>query len=212
MKETGNQINLKQTGWSSPARWGAILREGWQPESFTDAWQHAVLTALAVVICLLLVRLLPLRQGYWAAISTVAVMQTDVWPTITAGRDRLLGTTMGALVGGFTTIVWHGNLLVFGLAIAISLMICNALGLKSAGHLVGANICLMVLVPATGPQWKIPLDRFIEVSIGILTAVAVSLLHDQWVKRRSLAKSRASQQADTYFTPQGQKRFTISSS
>ena len=174
---------------SEPAGWAANLRKGWEPESFTNSWQHSLLTAFAAVISLLLVRLLPLSEGYWAAISAAVVMQSDIRPTITAGRDRLLGTGIGAVIGWLTSLVWHDNLLVFGLAVAVSLMACNALGLKSAGRLVGATICLMVLVPAAGPKWRIPLDRFIEVSVGILTAVAISLLHYHLVKRRALAKT-----------------------
>jgi uncharacterized membrane protein YccC len=160
-----------------------------KPESFTNSWQHSLLTAFATVISLLLVRLLPLSEGYWAAISAAVVMQSDIRPTITAGRDRLLGTGIGAVIGWLTALIWHDNLLVFGLAVAVSLMACNALGLKSAGRLVGATICLMVLVPAAGPKWRIPLDRFIEVSVGILTAVTISLLHYHLVKRRALAKT-----------------------
>ena len=79
-------------------------------------------------------------------------MQSDIQPTVTAGRDRLLGTGIGAVIGWVTSLIWHHNLLVFGLAVAVSLMTCNALGLKSAGRLVGATICLMVLVPAADPN------------------------------------------------------------
>ncbi len=169
-----------------PPGWATKLRKGWEPESLTNSWQHSLLTAVAVVICLLLVKLLPLKEGYWAAISTVVVMQSDVWPTVTAGRDRFFGTAIGAVIGWLTAIIWHGHLLIFGLAVAVSLMACNALGLKSAGRLVGATICLMVLVPADGPKWRMALDRFTEVSLGILTAVTISLLQYHWAKRRAL--------------------------
>jgi uncharacterized membrane protein YgaE (UPF0421/DUF939 family) len=114
-------------------------------------------------------------------------MQSDVWPTVTAGRDRFFGTGIGAVIGWLTAMIWHDNLLVFGLAVAVSLMACSALGLKSAGRLVGATICLIVLVPGAGPQWRIPLDRFIEVSLGIFMAVTISVLHHRWVKWRALA-------------------------
>jgi uncharacterized membrane protein YgaE (UPF0421/DUF939 family) len=195
MEKSKDSTTSRQTGFSplenhvddEPAGWVASLRKGWELESFTNSWQHSVLTAVAVVMCLLLVKLLPLREGYWAAISTVVVMQSDVWPTVTAGRDRFFGTGIGAVIGWLTAMIWHDNLLVFGLAVAVTLMACSALGLKSAGRLVGATICLIVLVPGAGPQWRIPLDRFIEVSLGIFMAVTISVLHHRWVKWRALA-------------------------
>jgi hypothetical protein len=53
------------------AGWLASLHKGWETEPFTNTWQHSLLTAFAAVVCSLLVKLLPLRKGYWAAISTV---------------------------------------------------------------------------------------------------------------------------------------------
>jgi hypothetical protein len=62
----------------------------------------------------------------------------------------LLGTGIGAVIGWLTALIWQDNLVVFGVAVAVGLMACNALGLKSAARLVGATICLMVLAPAAG--------------------------------------------------------------
>jgi uncharacterized membrane protein YgaE (UPF0421/DUF939 family) len=191
--EKAKDSTVSQTGFSPlktsindvPPGWATKLRKGWERESLTNSWQHSLLTAVAVVICLLLVRFLPLKEGYWAAISTVVVMQSDVWPTVTAGRDRFFGTAIGAVIGWLTAIIWHGHLLIFGLAVAVSLMACSALGLKSAGRLVGATICLMVLVPGDRPKWRMALDRFTEVSLGILTAVTISLLQYHWARRHA---------------------------
>jgi uncharacterized membrane protein YgaE (UPF0421/DUF939 family) len=122
---------------------------------------HPVVTAVALVVCLTWVHLLPVKEGYWAAISTVVVMQSEVEPTLTASRDRLMGTIIGAIMGWLTTLVWHGNVLVFGLAVAISLILCSVLRLTNSGRLVGATMCLIVLVPAAGQKWRIALDRFV---------------------------------------------------
>jgi len=69
------------------------------------------------VTCLALGGLLHLKEVYWGAISTVVVMQSEVGPTGTASRDRFVGTLVGALMGWLASLVWHGSVLVFGLAV-----------------------------------------------------------------------------------------------
>ena len=43
--------------------------------------------------------LLGLSEGYWALITAIVVTQADLGSTLRAGRDRILGTIIGALVG-----------------------------------------------------------------------------------------------------------------
>src|SRR5438270_177052 len=106
---------------SRPAGLSEHLRTGWEPESLAYSWQHPLLTAIAVVVCLMLAGLLHMREGYWAAVSAVVVTQSEVGPLVTASRDRFVGTAIGAVMGWLAALVWHGNLLVFGLAVAITL-------------------------------------------------------------------------------------------
>jgi len=156
--------------------WLAEVRGEWNAEPLARSWQHPLLTAVAVVVCLMLARALHLKEGYWSAISTIVVMQPGVKLTLGASRDRFLGTAVGALMGWLAAVIWHGNVVVFGLAVAVSLTVCSVLGLKNAIQLAGATICVVALVPAAGPAWRMALDRFVAVSFGIVIAVAVSVL------------------------------------
>ena len=58
-----------------------------------------------------------LHDGYWGAISAIIVLQSNFGSTITASRDRLLGTLIGALFGFsfslFGTLPWNYILAVF---------------------------------------------------------------------------------------------------
>jgi uncharacterized membrane protein YccC len=168
--------------------WWTDLRGEWETEPLARTWPHSLLTAVAVIVCLMLAGLLHLKESYWAAISVMVVMQPDTKLTVSAARDRLLGTAVGAVMGWLAALVWHGNVLVFGLAVAISLAVCGILGLKNAKRLAGATICLVVLVPAAGPKWRMALDRFVAVSFGIIVAVAISVLLQvllqRWTKPR----------------------------
>jgi uncharacterized membrane protein YccC len=62
-------------------------------------WRQGLKTAIAAGICLALVRVLHFKQGYWACVSTIVVMQSESTDTFKASRDRLIGTALGALAG-----------------------------------------------------------------------------------------------------------------
>jgi uncharacterized membrane protein YccC len=137
-------------------------------------WRHGLKTAVAAGICLAFARVFGLSQGYWACVTAVVVMQSERAATLTASRDRLVGTALGALVGWGTAIVWHGHLIVYALAVLVCMLIPELVGLKGAGRMAGVTASIVLLVPSTASYWRIARDRFLEVSFGIVVALVVS--------------------------------------
>jgi uncharacterized membrane protein YccC len=137
--------------------------------------QQGIRTALAAVLAYWITDLLRLPGGYWAAISAIVVMQSEVGATVAASRDRVAGTAIGAVVGLLTSLVWHHSLLVFGLAVLVVMMLCTALNYKNAGRLGGVTVAIIVLVRFSGPLWQIALQRFLEVSLGIVISLFVAV-------------------------------------
>src|SRR6185437_8932795 len=60
---------------------------------------HAAKTALAAGLCWWIALRLGVHDGYWGAISAIIVLQSNFGATITASRDRILGTMIGAAFG-----------------------------------------------------------------------------------------------------------------
>jgi uncharacterized membrane protein YgaE (UPF0421/DUF939 family) len=150
-------------------------------------FQQGIRTALAAMLAYWITDLFHLPGGYWAAISAIVVMQSEVGATVMASRDRLAGTAMGAVVGLLTSLVWHHSILVFGLAVLVVIMLCTALNFKNAGRLGGVTVAIIVLIPYPGPLWHIALQRFLEVSFGIVISlfVAVAWTHvSHWISRK----------------------------
>ncbi|MGO8718205.1 MAG: FUSC family protein [Acidobacteriaceae bacterium] len=137
--------------------------------------QQGMRTAVATALAYWLTGLLHLPGGYWAAISAIVVMQSEVGATLAASRDRIAGTIMGAGVGWLTALVWHSYLLVFALAVLVVMVLCSLLKYKKAGRLGGVTIAIIVLIPQTGPVWHIALERFLEVSFGIVVSLLVAV-------------------------------------
>ncbi|MGA2084339.1 MAG: FUSC family protein [Terracidiphilus sp.] len=136
---------------------------------------HAAKTALAAALCWWLALRFGLHDGYWGAISAIIVMQSNMGATVTASRDRLLGTLIGALLGFsfslFGVLPWN-----YIFAVLAAVIVCGLLGLRSSARLAGVTITIIMLVQKAGSRWDLALDRVSEVVLGIVVALAVTTL------------------------------------
>jgi uncharacterized membrane protein YccC len=135
----------------------------------------AAKTAIAAALCWWIALRFGLHDGYWGAISAIIVLQSNFGATISASRDRILGTIIGATFGFafslFGTLPWN-----FILAVLFAIVLCGLLGLRNSSRLAGVTIAIVMLVPATGTHWLLALHRVGEVFLGIFVAVVVSTL------------------------------------
>ena len=135
----------------------------------------AVKTAMAAGICYWLARLAGLQDGYWGSISAIIVLQSNVGSTVTASRDRLIGTLIGAGFGALFSLLGEG-LWVYLLAVVAAMVACSLLGLKNSSRLAAVTVTILMLVHRTGSNWTLPLHRVIEVLLGIVVALGISTL------------------------------------
>jgi uncharacterized membrane protein YccC len=140
-----------------------------------ESAKQATKTAIAGVISLYLTNLFHLPEGYWAAISALIVMQSNVGATLSASRTRLAGTAVGAIVGGLFFALFGTNILGFALAVAIAFFVCDSLHLAESQRLATVTVAIIMLIGRTSSAWIIALHRFTEVALGILIALLVSL-------------------------------------
>jgi len=135
----------------------------------------AAKTALAAALCWGLALRLGLHDGYWGSISAIIVLQSNVGATVTASRDRVLGTLLGAALGFacsvFGVLPWN-----FIVAVLLAVIVSGLLGWRNSSRLACVTIAIIMLVPSHGPRWQLPLDRVVEVFLGIVVALLVSTL------------------------------------
>jgi uncharacterized membrane protein YccC len=136
---------------------------------------HAAKTALAAALCWWLALRFGLHDGYWGAISAIIVLQSNMGATVTASRDRLLGTLIGAALGFsfslFGSLPWN-----YILAVLAAVILCGLLGLRSSSRLAGVTITIIMLIQKTGSRSSLAIDRVAEVVLGIVVALAVTTL------------------------------------
>ena len=134
---------------------------------------HAAKTALAAALCWWLALRFGWRDGYWGSISAIIVLQSNVGATVSASRDRLLGTLIGAAIGFafslFGVLPWN-----FVLAILVAMIVCGLFGLRNSSRLAGVTIAIVMLVHKDGPRLELAADRVFEVIMGIIVALVVT--------------------------------------
>ena len=145
------------------------------PAAPLESAKQAVKTAIAGVVALYVTGLFRLPEGYWAAISALIVMQSNVGATLNASRTRLAGTAVGAVIGGLFVALFGMNTLAFALAVAIAFFVCDLLRLAESQRLATVTVAIIMLIAHTSSAWIVALHRFVEVALGILIALLVSL-------------------------------------
>ncbi|HXS75038.1 MAG TPA: FUSC family protein [Terracidiphilus sp.] len=134
---------------------------------------HAAKTSFAAALCWVIALRFGLHDGYWGAISAIIVLQSNFGATITASRDRILGTLIGAAFGFtfslFGTLPWN-----YIVAVFLAVILCGLLGLRNSSRLAGVTITIIMLVQKTGSHWLLALHRVGEVILGIVVAILVS--------------------------------------
>jgi len=144
---------------------------------------NAARTAVAVVVSLLVARLFPLSETYWAAISAVIVMQSTLSEALPISAQRFIGTAIGAIFGGFVAMYFPGNVAAFGVAVFVIGLLCAALKMdRGAYRHAGFTLAIVILVPRAGNVWVIATHRFFEVSIGVVVGLVLSAA---WPERTS---------------------------
>jgi len=135
---------------------------------------HAGRTALAATLCWWLALRLGLHDGYWGAISAIIVIQSNVGATIKASRDRILGTIIGAGFGFLFSLIgqipWN-----YIVAVFLAVMVCGLIGFRNSSRLAGVTVTIVMLVQSGSPK-TVALDRVIQVVLGIVVALAVTIL------------------------------------
>jgi uncharacterized membrane protein YccC len=136
---------------------------------------HIVRTTLAAVVSQLVAHALRMPEPYWATVTTIVVMQSTLGAAWKVSVKRFAGTALGALIAGLLATYVGSSVAVFAVAIFGTGLICLALRLdRTAYRFAGITEVIVMLVARERSAWVIATHRFIEVSLGIAVALAVT--------------------------------------
>lgn len=131
-------------------------------------------TGLAVALSVLISKMLGMEYPFFAAIAAIVSMQGSVAESFTQGKNRMIGTLIGAIIGlGGTLIAPNNIIMVFSGIIAV-IFILNSINRKGS-IVIG---CIVFLAISVNLQDEIPLiytiDRIIDTVIGISVATFIN--------------------------------------
>ena len=137
---------------------------------------HSLRTTVAATVSLLVARLFRLPESYWAAITTLVVMQSTLGAAWTVSRQRFAGTALGAAMGAFLAGYFGMNLFAFSAGVFAQGLICVALRLDRAAYrFSGVTLAVVMLIARSRPVAVVALHRFVEVSVGIAIGLILTL-------------------------------------
>lgn len=149
--------------------------------TFSTVWERnaghfkqSLRTGVAALLCLYTTKYLGLSQGYWAAVSSIIVLQSHMGATIKASGGRLAATAIGAIVGAVLAAIEGNSYLSVAIAITLAVLCCTPQRLRDGYRLAGATVVSIMLGTKFQSPWGTALERFLEVSVGIVVALIVS--------------------------------------
>lgn len=137
-------------------------------------------TALSVVLCILLFHLLGRDNPLIATIAAVFSLRQDMTTTVTSGKERILGNTVGSVAAMIYLLVQHVfpqtlflQLILLPILVASVIIFQDGIN-NNSGIITGiATLILITLSTPQGESVIVALDRIVDTFIG--TGIAIFL-------------------------------------
>lgn len=142
---------------------------------------HSTKTAIACLVGFLLTKLIGLKSDQWIIITIIVVMCAQIYVGSVVQRAywRFIGTLAGCLLATSAILLLGTSPVVTGITIGLAGFIFSylATGRESLAYVgtLGAVTTTIILIGQT-PTVLFAVERFLEISIGILIATLISQL------------------------------------
>ncbi len=150
----------------------------------TGGARQAVISVLAAFIAYLPTHLIGLHQGFWSAITAIAVAQTKFQDTKSSARNQFTGAAIGGVAGLAVVLGFGAGLPVYAAAVALAILACWLLNIAEASQLAAVTATIILLVPHTGSPELMLFSRLTEVAWGVTAGLSVVWLEDRIVMRK----------------------------
>ncbi|WP_312497621.1 aromatic acid exporter family protein [Enterococcus sp.] len=144
---------------------------------------RTIKTAIAVMLCILLFHFLDRGQPLIAALSAVFSLRQDLTTTLSFGRSRILGNSIGggtAIFYFLTKQYFHHDFLIELLVLPALVMFIIVIsdGINNNSGII-SGIATMLLITLSVPQGEsiiFALDRVLDTFIGTLIALMINFV------------------------------------
>ncbi|MDB5648379.1 MAG: hypothetical protein JWQ05_4048 [Methylobacterium sp.] len=182
--ETGDRDDVRSRAGTARAVERDRTRIGWLADQLarlqkrlpfghrlTRGGAHGVMSAIAAVIAYLPTQALGLNEGFWAAITALAVAQTEFGAARSVARDQFVGAAIGGVIGLCIYLAAGPGIASYMAAVLLSILACWLVNVASAARLAGITATIILLVPHLGTPQQMLASRVFEVGWGICAAI-----------------------------------------
>lgn len=132
-------------------------------------------TALAVFLSIMVSNLIKLDYPFYAAIASLVCMQSSIEKTYITGKNRMLGTMVGAFLGFVFATLFPINAFFSAIGIIIIIFICNKLEWNDTISMAGiVFLAIMLNIKDNKHALIYSYKRLFETLIGIVIAFLVN--------------------------------------
>jgi len=133
-------------------------------------------TALSVFLCIVILRLFNIDYPFYACIAAVICMQSSIFDSFTTGKNRMVGTFIGALVGLIFALIEPRNPFLSAIGVMVVIYICNLIG-KNKAITIGCVVFLGIMINLIDTTPLVySTTRLLETFVGIAISVIVNYL------------------------------------
>lgn len=135
---------------------------------------RTVKTGLAVSISIMLCTLFKSKSPIFAGIGAIMAMQSSVSESFIMGKNRMLGTFVGAIIGLLFSLTIPQNPLFIGIGVMIVIHLCYIMGWNKALQLSAIVFMGIALNPRLDAKFSYAIFRIIDTFIGIIVGMVIN--------------------------------------
>lgn len=133
-----------------------------------------VKTGIAVVMSIIIARAFHRSEAFFVATAALLTMQSTVRKGVKVGKDRVLGTIVGAIIGVIMTMIDPGNLILIFIGIVVLISILNVLQWQEAISIACVVFCSITFNLEGKDTITYAVSRIIDTTIGILISLTIN--------------------------------------
>ena len=134
---------------------------------------RTIKTAIAVTLSILVARLFNFEYPFFVAMTALISMDKTMGDSFKTGRNRIMGTLFGALIGISLSYIDRGNAFLCGLGMIILIELCNIFNLKGS-ITIGGIVMIAIMVHTDKTPIFYGFHRTLDTLIGASLSFVVN--------------------------------------
>lgn len=136
----------------------------------------ALRSGISVCLCMIVSKLLKLKYPFFVALPAVMPISSNLEDTIKSSGNRMIGSSIGAVIGILLALIRPTNALLTGIGVIIIIYTCKFINWENSAA-IACLIFISIMVGIKGETvWLYSLNRLLDTFIGIAITATVNNL------------------------------------